>query len=138
MPGIIHKFEEHKFTGGRLKKVDYYKTPYSNVQKDGEGIGDIFSSIATAVKPAIDFAKNNKDLLAAGAKAVGSIAGGAKAIADAKRAADELKQAEIVNQIRNRNLEKQAQEKQLSETTKAKLNEIPKSTNPTGSGFHNV
>ena len=138
--GIIHEFEEHKFIGGGLKgarkarKVDYYKTVYGN----GSGIFDSIASVAT---PIIEGIKNNKDLIIEGGKAIGSVAGAAKAIADAKKHADELKEAEIINQIRNRNLEKKA--KELSEATKEKLKDIPKNAkrvdnSAIGSGFHEI
>ncbi|ESO87080.1 hypothetical protein LOTGIDRAFT_154570 [Lottia gigantea] len=82
---LILKHEQHRFE-------DY----------SGDGIfSSLFSLSKTIIPKVASFVSNNKSLLSTGAKAVGSIAQAGKSIGDAVKQSDELKELQLIRDLRN-------------------------------------
>ncbi|ESO94757.1 hypothetical protein LOTGIDRAFT_161003 [Lottia gigantea] len=86
---LILKHEQHKFE-------DY----------SGDGIfSSLFFLGKTIIPKVASFVSNIKSLISTGAKAVGSIAQTGKSISEAVKQSDELKELQLIRDLRNRRLE---------------------------------
>ncbi|ESO90526.1 hypothetical protein LOTGIDRAFT_164113 [Lottia gigantea] len=80
-------------------------------QKKFEGDG-FFSAQTSLIPKVANFVSNNKSLISSEAQALGSVAKAGVNISDAVKKSQELKELQLIRELRNKRLERQALEKQ--------------------------
>lgn len=131
---VIHSKENTRLRGGRGVYLNpqignglyLSKTPCSK-QGGFIGIGDVIGGLSTA----INFAKNNSNLIKDGASAISSLASG---MSDIKRAVDEAEKLKLIRELKK----SQQQKGELTEEQKVRFRELLSQSEKQGQGFPKI